>query len=181
MNHIEHPIRLREVYTTKEDNFSVVSVIQENTDEFVFLSYDELGRKDSLICLSKKKIKKISSDTEYLKKVTLSIEYWDTIKNLSIFPTDIKFCDERSYLMQALEYALKNRTTISIRTINSENIELGLMQDILSDSVLLSCISLENAKEYDTLRIPIKDIWFIEFDGCQSRILTYVNDHLSFL
>lgn len=171
-------IQLWEVYTKNDDSFSVSEVIQENEKEYVFLTYDELGRKDALIVIKKENISEMLSNTEYLRKIHSSIEFWESKDLKSIFDATTSFSDDSSFINQSLEFAVKNNHIVTVQKINSDFIEIGFVNNITSEHIILNCISMEDAKIYETVEIPIKDIWFVEFAGLQNKVLSYVSEHM---
>ena len=169
----QNTTKIWEVYTRSENSFSVVSIVQENDKEFIFLSYDELGRKDSMLLITKESINQMLSDTEYLRKMSVFIEFWEKHCDLAIFNSSLLFTNKKSYLEQSLEYAFENKNIVSIQITNSDNIETGLISKISPETILLNCISLESALPYESIELNIKNIWFVEFDSCHNKVLTY--------
>lgn len=163
-----------EMYTKNEDAFSVVSLIQENEHEYLFLSYDELGRRDALLVVDKKIVKKMKNNSTYLNKMKSSVKFWKKLGVVPIFSTDISFSDKKTFLEQALEYAGNNQLAISILETNIDEIFTGIISELTTEHISLHCIDLESGQKTNIAEIRLQDICLLEFDGSESRVLSHI-------
>lgn len=68
---------LLEIYSDSEENFSVGKILSKSNDSVLFRSYDEQGKNDGLHFVKSSYISEVKSNTQYLRKMQLYLEYWE--------------------------------------------------------------------------------------------------------
>lgn len=68
---------LLEIYSDSEENFSVGKMLSKSNDSVLFRSYDEQGKNDGLHFVKSSYISEVKSNTQYLRKMQLYLEYWE--------------------------------------------------------------------------------------------------------
>ena len=66
---------LLEIYSDSEENFSVGKMLSKSNDSVLFRSYDEQGKNDGLHFVKSSYISEVKSNTQYLRKMQLYLEY----------------------------------------------------------------------------------------------------------
>ena len=67
---------LLEIYSDSEENFCVGKILSKSDDSILFQSYDRQGKNDGLHFVKSRYISEIKSNTQYLRKMQLYLEYW---------------------------------------------------------------------------------------------------------
>ena len=75
---------LLEIYSDSEENFSVGKMLSKSNDSVLFRSYDEQGKNDGLHFVKSSYISEVKSNTQYLRKMQLYLEYWEKIDRKSV-------------------------------------------------------------------------------------------------
>lgn len=118
-------------------------------------------------------ITSLVSDTVYLKKLKIYIDYWREVKPIPTSHEDELNIHKEFMFNQVLEHVALNNSIVTIRRLNSDDVETGFISKSGGEEILLRCISLEDAAIYDEISLSSDDIWFIEFNSLENDVLLY--------
>ena len=169
---------LQEIYTTSKESFSVGYVICKNETEILFKILDELGRECALYLIKKERITASAVNTDYLQKIEVYMDYWNK-KHYSLMSNmKMPIINEKFILSQILEFVINNNSIVTIRSLDSDNIETGFISKLDNETVLLRCINIEDATIYNEVKILKDNIWLIEFNSIENDVLLYAYKNL---
>ena len=86
--------------------------------------------------------------------------------------------NEKFILSQILEFVINNNSIVTIRSLDSDNIETGFISKLDNETVLLRCINIEDATIYNEVKILKDNIWLIEFNSIENDVLLYAYKNL---
>lgn len=166
---------LLEIYSDSEENFSVGKILSKNKDSILFKSYDEQGKNDGLHFIKSKYISEIKSNTQYLRKMQLYLEYWEIMENSDL----INPFKKHPTLFDLLLYAVRNNkiVTISCGTKPDELIT-GYVEKCDRDEIKLNCVNMETACVYEHMTLSESDIFYLEIESLDNELLKYANEKI---
>ena len=101
---------LLEIYSGSEENFSVGKILSKNRDSILFRSYDAQGKNDGLHFIKSSYINEVKSNTQYLRKMQLYLEYWREHEGIPL----INPFKKHPALSELLECAMENKKIITV-------------------------------------------------------------------
>ncbi len=169
---------LYEIYTTNTDSFSVGNIILENDKEVLVRAYDDTGRECAIYLIYKDMIKDMLLKTEYLRKIQLYINYWDTRKQHIFSERSVPKFDKQDLLHQIIKYGFDISMMITIQTRDCKESVTGFIESYANKYIIILCIDVDNAEFTGNTEILIDNIWFIEFHSVDNELLGYANRHM---
>ena len=166
---------LLEIYSDSEDSFSVGKILSISKDSILFRSYDAQGKNDGLHFIKSSYISEVKSNTQYLRKMQLYLEYWREQENVSLTNPFKK----HPMLSELLAYALENKKIITV-SCNSKPDELftGYVETYNNEKIKLNCVDMETACRYETTTLLKEDIFYLEIDSLDNELLKYANEKI---
>lgn len=166
---------LLEIYSDSEENFSVGKILSKGNDSVLFRSYDEQGKNDGLHFVKSSYISKVKSNTQYLRKMQLYLEYWAKMEDSDL----VNPFKEHPALFDLLLYAVRNNkiVTVSCGTKPDELIT-GYVETCDGDEIKLKCVDMETACIYEHISLSESDIFYLEIESLDNELLKYANEKI---
>ena len=166
---------LLEIYSDSEDSFSVGKILSKNRDSILFRSYDAQGKNDGLHFIKSSYISEVKSNTQYLRKMQLYLDYWRKQKDA---PLTNPF-KKHPALFELLEYAMENKKIITVSsTSNPDELLTGYVETYDNKKIKLNCVDMETACIYETATLLKEDIFYLEVDSLDNELLKYANEKI---
>lgn len=133
---------LLEIYSGSEERFSVCKILSKNRDSILCMSYDVQGKNDGLHFIKSSYISEVKSNTQYLRKMQLYLEYWREREDIPL----INPFKKHPALSELMEYALENKKIITV-SCSSKPDELltGYVETYDNEKIKLNCVDMETA------------------------------------
>lgn len=166
---------LLEIYSDSDETFSVGKILSKDRDSILFRSYDDQGKNDGLHYVKCSYISKVKSDTKYLRKMQLYLEYWEKKENTHLsnpFPAHPSMSE---MLLYAKSY--NKIITIAVRSDPDELIT-GYIEVCDNESVDVECIDMETAHIFENVTLQANDIFYMEIESIDNELLKYANEKL---
>ena len=168
---------LLEIYSNSEENFSVGKILSKNHDSILYRSYDTQGKNDGLHFVKSDYISEVKSNTQYLRKIQLYLEYWKKSENEHL----INPFKEHPTLSDLLLYAIKNEKIITVFcSSNSDELLTGYIEKYDNNQIKLNCVDMETACIYETITLFENDIFYLEIESLDNELLKYANKKIDF-
>lgn len=166
---------LLEIYSDSEDSFSVGKILSKNRDSILFRSYDAQGKNDGLHFIKSSYISEVKSNTQYLRKMQLYLDYWRKQKDA---PLTNPF-KKHPALSELLAYAMKSMKIITVSsTSNPDELLTGYVETYDNEKIKLNCVDMETACIYETATLLKEDIFYLEVDSLDNELLKYANEKI---
>lgn len=166
---------LLEIYSDSEDSFSVGKILSQNRDSILFRSYDAQGKNDGLHFIKSSHISEVKSNTQYLRKMQLYLEYWGEREGVSLTNPFKK----HPALSELLEYALENKKIITVScSFKPDELLTGYIEAYDNEKIKLNCVDMETACSYETATLLKADIFYLEVDSLDNELLKYANEKM---
>ena len=166
---------LLEIYSGSEENFSVGKILSKNRDSILFRSYDAQGKNDGLHFIKSSYINEVKSNTQYLRKMQLYLEYCREHVGIPL----INPFKKHPALSELLECAMENKKIITV-SCSSKPDELltGYVEVYDNKKIKLNCVDMETACIYETATLFKEDIFYQEVDSLDNELLKYANEKI---
>lgn len=166
---------LLEIYSDSDETFSVGKVLSKDSDSILFRSYDDQGKNDGLHYIKSSYINKVKSDTKYLRKIQLYLEYWEKRENVHLFnPFKV-----HPAISEVLLYAKSYSDIITIAvSSNPDELITGYIEACDNERVVVKCVDMETARIFENVTLQINDIFYMEIESIDNELLKYANDKL---
>ena len=166
---------LLEIYSDSEESFSVGKILSKNKDSILFRSYDAQGKNDGLHFIKSSYISKIKSNTQYLRKMQLYLEYWREQEDTPL----INPFKNQPTLPELLAYAMKNKKIITVSSsAKPDELLTGYVETYDNNKIKLNCVDMETACIYETAILLKEDIFYLEVDSLDNELLKYANEKI---
>lgn len=166
---------LLEIYSGSEENFSVGRILSKSKDSILFRSYDAQGKNDGLHFIKSSYINEVKSNTQYLRKMQLYLEYW---KEREDVPLNNPFKNHPT-LLELLEYAMENKKIITVScSTKPDELLTGYVEAYNNEKIELNCVDMETACIYETATLRKEDIFYLEVDSLDNELLKYANEKI---
>lgn len=166
---------LLEIYSGSEENFSVGRILSKSKDSILFRSYDAQGKNDGLHFIKSSYINEVKSNTQYLRKMQLYLEYW---KEREDVPLNNPFKNHPT-LLELLEYAMENKKIITVScSTKPDELLTGYVESYNNEKLKLDCVDMETACIYETATLLKEDIFYLEVDSLDNELLKYANEKI---
>lgn len=167
---------LLEIYSDSEERFSVGKILSKSNDSILYRSYDTQGKNDGLHFIKSSSISEVKSNTQYLRKMQLYLEYWKKTENLPL----INPFKKHPTLPDLLLYAIRNEKIITV-SCSSKPDELltGYIEVYNSNKVKMNCVDMETACIYENITLFENDIFYLEIESLDNELLKYANKKCS--
>lgn len=164
---------LLELYTDREDCFSVGMIELQNDTEILLKAIDEQGKEAGYYVVKKSSIQNILYDTEYLRKISLYMECWTEhfYKKWSSFEKSL-FKKEDNIFKQAISYLQKAGRIVTVDG-SFEHMHTGYIEEISCDFVKIKCIDISSAAVMEEVQVDLEDIDFLELESIDNYLLQY--------
>lgn len=163
---------LLEIYSNSEENFSVGKILSKNNDSILYRSYDTQGKNDGLHFIKSDYISEVKSNTQYLRKIQLYLEYWKKSENEHL----INPFKEHPTLSDLLLYAIKNEKIITVScSSNPDELLTGYIEKYDNNQIKLNCVDMETACIYENIILFENDIFYLEIESLDNELLKYAN------
>ena len=163
---------LLEIYSGSEERFSVGKILSKNKDCILFRSYDAQGKNDGLHFIKSSYISEVKSNTQYLRKMQLYLEYWREREDV-LLNNPFK---NHPTLLELLEYAMKNKKIITVScSTKPDELLTGYVESYNNEKIELNCVDMETACIYETATLLKEDIFYLEVDSLDNELLKYAN------
>lgn len=163
---------LMEIYTNQEDSFSVGFYLFSFNEYSLFHLLDDQGKSDGVYLIRDNLVEKINYDTEYLRKICLYVEYWNTEPSKDVFQITSGL-ENILTIEDCLEYIKDNGLLSSFKMNQEDYLVTGYIEDIDQFNVKINAIDIETAKEFEEVIILKRDILILEIDSVDNRLLNY--------
>ncbi|MBU5479884.1 hypothetical protein [Blautia sp. MSJ-19] len=165
---------LLEIYSDREDSFSVGRILSKSKDSILFRSYDAQGKNDGLHFIKSSYISEVKSNTQYLRKMQLYLEYWKEREDVPLNPFK-----NHPTLLELLEYAMENKKIITVScSTKPDELLTGYVESYNNEKIELNCVDMETACIYETATLLKEDIFYLEVDSLDNELLKYANEKI---
>ena len=166
---------LLEIYSDSEDSFSVGRILSKSKDSILFRSYDAQGKNDGLHFIKSSYISEVKSNTQYLRKMQLYLEYWREREDV-LLNNPFK---NHPILLELLEYAMENKKIITVScSTKPDELLTGYVESYNNEKIELNCVDMETACIYETATLLKEDIFYLEVDSLDNELLKYANEKI---
>ena len=166
---------LLEIYSGSEERFSVGKILSKNKDCILFRSYDSQGKNDWLHFIKSSYISEVKSNTQYLRKMQLYLEYWREREDV-LLNNPFK---NHPTLLELLEYATENKKIITVScSTKPDELLTGYVESYNNEKIELNCVDMETACIYETATLFKEDIFYLEVDSLDNELLKYANEKI---
>ena len=166
---------LLEIYSDSEENFSVGKILSKSNDSIFFKSYDEQGKNYGLHFIKRSYLSEIKSNTQYLRKMKLYLEYWNKNENMYL----VNPFKKHPTLSDLLAYATKNKKIITVSCCSkADELLTGYIEMYDSKILKLNCVDMETACIYEKITLLRNDIFYLEIDSLDNELLKYANEKI---
>ena len=166
---------LLEIYSDSEESFSVGKILSKSKDCILFRSYDAQGKNDGLHFIKSSYISEVKSNTQYLRKMQLYLEYWREREDV---PLNNPFKNHPT-LLELLEYAMENKKIITVScSTKPDELLTGYVESYNNEKIELNCVDMETACIYETATLLKEDIFYLEVDSLDNELLKYANEKI---
>ena len=166
---------LLEIYSDSEDSFSVGRILSKSKDSILFRSYDAQGKNDGLHFIKSSYISEVKSNTQYLRKMQLYLEYWREREDV-LLNNPFK---NHPTLLELLEYAMENKKIITVScSTKPDELLTGYVESYNNEKIELNCVDMETACIYETATLLKEDIFYLEVDSLDNELLKYANEKI---
>lgn len=167
---------LMEIYTDNRDSFSVGFYLCSLDKYSLFYLLDNQGKSDGIYLIKNSFIDNVIYDTEYLKKINFYIKYWN-MKSFKInFPILSKL-ENLTKLEDYLEFIRDENWVSSFKVSNEDYLVTGYIEDIDEFNIGIKTIDIETAKDFEKVKISLKDILILEVDSIENRLLDFAHNN----
>lgn len=170
---------LYEIYTGSNETFTVGQIMSENEFCLLFKVFDELGREYSLNLIRRNAIITLDSNTDYLKKVAMYIEYWKdkAIQKISDILNPVNICELN--ISRILSSIANTGQIATIITNSDTEVLTGFISSCYNSFIILDCVSEIDATIFKSKKILMNDIILIEFNCIDNDVLLYAYNKLN--
>ena len=166
---------LVENYSGSEESFSVCKILSKNRDSILCMPYDAQGKNDGLHFIKSSYISEVKSNTQYLRKMQLYLEYWREREDISL----INPFKKHPALSELMEYALENKKIITVFCSSKpDELLTGYVETYDNKKIKLNCVDMETACIYETATLLKEDIFYLEVDSLDNELLKYANEKI---
>lgn len=166
---------LLEIYSDSEESFSVGKILSKSKDSILFRSYDAQGKNDGLNFIKSSYISEVKSNTQYLRKMQLYLEYWREREDV-LLNNPFK---NHPTLLELLEYAMENKKIITVScSTKPDELLTGYVEAYNNEKIELNCVDMETACIYETATLLKEDIFYLEVDSLDNELLKYANEKI---
>ena len=166
---------LLEIYSDSEDSFSVGRILSKSKDSILFRSYDAQGKNDGLHFIKSSYISEVKSNTQYLRKMQLYLEYWREREDVLLN----NLFKNHPTLLELLEYAMENKKIITVScSTKPDELLTGYVESYNNEKIELNCVDMETACIYETATLLKEDIFYLEVDSLDNELLKYANEKI---
>lgn len=166
---------LLEIYSDSEENFSVGKILSKSNDSVLFRSYDEQGKNDGLHFVKSSYISEVKSNTQYLRKMQLYLEYWETMEDRDL----INPFKKHPTLFDLLLYAVRNNKIVTVScSTKPDELITGYVETFDGDKIKLNCVDMETACIYEHITLSESDIFYLEIESLDNELLKYANEKI---
>lgn len=166
---------LLEIYSDSEESFSVGKILSKSKDSILFRSYDAQGKNDGLHFIKSSYISEVKSNTQYLRKMQLYLEYWREREDV-LLNNPFK---NHPTLLELLEYAMENKKIITVScSTKPDELLTGYVETYDNKKIKLNCVDMETACIYETATLLKEDIFYLEVDSLDNELLKYANEKI---
>ena len=166
---------LLEIYSDSEESFSVGKILSKSKDSILFRSYDAQGKNDGLHFIKSSYISEVKSNTQYLRKMQLYLEYWREREDV-LLNNPFK---NHPTLLELLEYAMENKKIITVScSTKPDELLTGYVESYNNEKLKLDCVDIETACIYETATLLKEDIFYLEVDSLDNELLKYANEKI---
>ncbi|WP_101698035.1 hypothetical protein [Clostridium minihomine] len=170
--------KLVEIYTDKEDSFSVGIPLYLDKNGLLVSSINTQGKTDGCAYYSFAIIEKVETETEYLQKLTYYQDFWREQGNATLFPLKEGAFEPpagQNLLWHILNQQQNARHIITIENDRTGELETGFLVVLTEESLVLQTIDLSNAKFMGKIQLSLHTIHFVEFNSMDHHLLEYAN------
>ena len=166
---------LLEIYSDSEESFSVGKILSKSKDSILFRSYDAQGKNDGLHFIKSSYINEVKSNTQYLRKMQLYLEYWREHEGIPL----INPFKKHPALSELLECAMENKKIITVSCSSKlDELLTGYVEVYDNKKIKLNCVDMETACIYETATLFKEDIFYLEVDSLDNELLKYANEKI---
>ena len=166
---------LLEIYSGSEENFSVGRILSKSKDSILFRSYDAQGKNDGLHFIKSSYISEVKSNTQYLRKMQLYLEYWREREEV-LLNNPFK---NHPTLLELLEYAMENKKIITVScSTKPDELLTGYVESYDNEKIKLNCVDMETACIYENATLLKEEIFHLEVDSLDNELLKYANEKI---
>lgn len=120
-------------------------------------------------------ISEVKSNTQYLRKMQLYLEYWEKMEDGDL----INPFKKHPTLSDLLLYAVRNNKIVTVSSSTKpDELLTGYIETCDGGKIKLNCVDMETACIYEHITLSESDIFYLEIDSLDNELLKYANEKI---